>query len=80
MASKHTPGLATLERAYRHVWRTVAMDGHLRRAGDEDVLRKEIVESLLSLLTQGVTNPDELGTRALLHFNSGHPRNLAGTG
>jgi hypothetical protein len=80
MASKYPPGyydeekLCALESAYRQVWKTISMEKFLRDPIDEDLLRKNIIDRLMSLVSQGITNADQLRARTLMEFGSERPR------
>jgi hypothetical protein len=76
MASKYPPGyydeekLCALESAYRQVWKTISMEKSLRDPVAEDRLRKDVIDRLMNLVSQGITNADQLRARTLMELGS----------
>ena len=57
--------LSALETAFRVVWQTVALSDPFRDTNKDDMLRIAILEQLMSLIRQGVRNPEELRAQTL---------------
>ena len=73
MGSLHHPvfydekSVAVVEGVLRDGWESLAGTTADQRAGGE--LRTAVVNRLLDLLEQGITDPDELRVATLTHFN-----------
>ena len=70
MGSQYPPGvydnekLTAVESAFRDVWHALALDDHASNEG----LRIAIVQTLLSLVAEGKTRPDQLRATVLMEF------------
>jgi hypothetical protein len=70
MGSQYPPGfyddekLAAVESAFRDIWKAFAMEG---RASNEG-LRVAVIHTLLKLVDEGTTRPDQLRATVLMEF------------
>ncbi len=74
MGSKYPPGfysektLLTVEEVFREVWNT--LEENDPQVANNSGLRIAVIDRLLTLLEEGVRDPDELRTLTLGHFNA----------